>query len=92
MKLYGEGALCFPASSRVAHDFEDGPFDTDDPDLIAHALKQGCKTEPVKDQGPDPIPPWTVVRLKERLGELGISIPRGASKDEMIALLPEVER
>jgi hypothetical protein len=36
--------------------------------------------------------PWTVARLKERLGELGISIPRGATKDEMIALLPEAER
>ncbi len=35
---------------------------------------------------------WTVIKLKARLAELGIAIPRGASKDEMIALLPEDER
>ena len=35
---------------------------------------------------------WTVVKLKARLAELGIAIPRGASKDDMIALLPEDER
>lgn len=44
-------------------------------------------------EGREPdAPGWTVVKLKARLAELGIAIPRGASKDDMIALLPEDER
>lgn len=49
MKLYGFGALCFPASGVVAHDFEDGPFETDDPKLIDYALSQGCTKKPPED-------------------------------------------
>lgn len=46
MKFYGSGALCYPGTSRVVWDFEDGPFDTVNPEIIRHALAMGYSTKP----------------------------------------------
>lgn len=45
MKLYGVGVLMFPGTTRVVHDFVDGPFDTTNAILIQEALRLGCTTE-----------------------------------------------
>lgn len=41
MKIYGVGVLTAPGTSRVIHDFVDGPFDTSNPALIAEAKRRG---------------------------------------------------
>ncbi|MFA5165419.1 MAG: hypothetical protein WC481_07645 [Candidatus Omnitrophota bacterium] len=46
MKIYGEGQLRAPGTSRVIWDFEDGPFDTVNPVLIAEARRRGLSFEP----------------------------------------------
>jgi hypothetical protein len=45
MIFYGPGVLTAPGSSRVVHDFEDGPYETLNPEIIAEAKRQGFKTE-----------------------------------------------
>jgi hypothetical protein len=45
MKIYGAGALLYPGTKRVIHDFEDGPFSTVNPEIIRHALAMGFTTE-----------------------------------------------
>ena len=46
MKFYGAGVLRYPGSSRTVHDFEDGSFETLNPEIIRHALAMGYATEP----------------------------------------------
>lgn len=46
MKIYGVGQLKFPGTSRVVWDFEDGPFDTVNPVLIAEARRRGYSFSP----------------------------------------------
>ena len=48
MKFYGSGTVCYPDTSRVIHDFEDGPFETINDIVIAHCKAIGLSTEPVK--------------------------------------------
>lgn len=59
MKFYGEGVLRYPGTSRTVHDFEDGPFETLNADIIRHALNMGYSTEPQPEPvalEPEPIP------------------------------------
>lgn len=35
MKLYGQGVVFDPESGRAIHDFIDGPYETEDPRVIA---------------------------------------------------------
>lgn len=80
MKFYGTGALRYPGTSRIVHDFEDGPFETYNQDIIRHALNMGYSTEPP----PEPVmsesepvettkrgraPKKTVDELKEEVAE-----------------------
>ncbi len=53
MTFYGHGALRYPGTKRVIHDFEDGPFSTVNPDLVRHALAMGFSTEPLADPEPE---------------------------------------
>jgi hypothetical protein len=46
MKIYGVGVLTAPGSSRVIHDFVDGPFDTVNPVLIQEAKRRGYSFSP----------------------------------------------
>ena len=48
MKFYGSGTVCYPGTSRVIHDFEDGPFETINDIVITHCKAIGLSTEPVK--------------------------------------------
>jgi hypothetical protein len=41
MKIYGTGVFTSPGTSRVIHDFVDGPFDTVNPVLIEEAKRRG---------------------------------------------------
>lgn len=56
MKFYGPGVLLAPKSSRVVHDFEDGPFETLNPEIIEEAKRQGFSTEPPPPPAPPPEP------------------------------------
>jgi hypothetical protein len=46
MKFYGSGTVCYPGTSRVIHDFEDGPFETINEVVITHCKAIGLATEP----------------------------------------------
>jgi hypothetical protein len=46
MILYGKGVLTAPRSTRVVHDFADGPFETVNPELIQEAKRLGFSTTP----------------------------------------------
>jgi len=46
MKIYGIGVFTAPGSSRVIHDFVDGPFDCVNPVLIAEAKRRGYLFSP----------------------------------------------
>ena len=46
MKIYGVGVFTAPGTSRVIHDFVDGPFDTSNPALIAEARRRGYSFSP----------------------------------------------
>lgn len=56
MKFYGAGALLYPGTKRVIHDFEDGPFSTVNPEIIRHALAMGFTTEAPAAPIPPPEP------------------------------------
>lgn len=43
MKIYGENIFKYPGTNRVIWDFEDGPFDTVNPDLIMAAKRLGYR-------------------------------------------------
>lgn len=45
MRFYGNGVLRAPHSSRIVWDFADGPYDTDNPEIIGAAKDQGFSTE-----------------------------------------------
>jgi hypothetical protein len=50
--IYGEGLL--KVGGKVVHDFIDGPLDTDNPDFVKEAKKQGFSLEapePAKKAG-----------------------------------------
>jgi hypothetical protein len=51
MTFYGSGVLRYPGSERTVHDFEDGPFETLNAEIIRHALNMGYSTEPP----PEPV-------------------------------------
>ena len=53
MTFYGSGILRYPGSSRAVHDFEDGPLETLNPEIIRHALAMGYSTEPLPDPEPE---------------------------------------
>jgi hypothetical protein len=48
MKIYGVGVLKAPGTQRVIHDFEDGPFDTTNPVILAEARKLGLSFKPIE--------------------------------------------
>lgn len=70
MKFYGVGALRYPGTNRVIHDFEDGPFSTVNPEIIRHALAMGFST--VAPAAPLPSP---VLIAKEDKIEVGPDAP-----------------
>jgi hypothetical protein len=50
MKIYGVGVFTAPGSSRVIHDFIDGPFDTVNPVLIQEAKRRGYSFSPPESE------------------------------------------
>lgn len=58
MKFHGSGTVNYPGTNRVVHDFEDGPFETDNELLIGHFKALGfsdaepivAPAEPVKQE------------------------------------------
>jgi hypothetical protein len=50
MKFYGVGCLFAPRTKRVVHDFEDGPFETVNPEMIEAAIKQGFSKKPLEKE------------------------------------------
>lgn len=64
MKFYGHGALRYPGTKRVIHDFEDGPFSTVNPEIIRHALAMGFSTEPLPEPSIEPEPIVEQVKRK----------------------------
>ncbi len=61
MKIYGSGQLRLPGTSRVIWDFEDGPFDTVNQEVLAHARQLGLQVgdpppvENVVEQFAEPV-------------------------------------
>lgn len=50
MKIWGNGQMVFPGTSRVVHDFVDGPLDTTNQILIDEAKKLGFSfVDPMKE-------------------------------------------
>jgi hypothetical protein len=56
MKIYGVGVLHAPGTSRVVHDFIDGPFDTVNPVLIQEARRMGFSFTPPATEEPKDTP------------------------------------
>ncbi len=52
MRFYGSGALRYPGTKRIVHDFDDGPFDTFNQEIIRHALAMGYSTTPPVEPAP----------------------------------------
>jgi hypothetical protein len=46
MKIYGTGVLTALGTSRVVHDFVDGPFETVNPALLEEARRRGYSFSP----------------------------------------------
>jgi hypothetical protein len=87
MKIYGSGVLTKSKPFAVVWDFEDGPCETDDQELIEQAKRRGlsigeppAQADAVGERDTEEPGDKTVAELKVELKELGISIPRGASK------------
>lgn len=55
MKFYGSGTIQSPSTGKIVHDFVDGPFETDDPELIQVAEALGFSKVP-------PVTPPSVSR------------------------------
>lgn len=68
MRLYGSGVLRYPGTSRTVHDFDDGPLDTYNADIIRHALAMGCTTAyhaPIVSTPEEPEPVVTAQIIDE---------------------------
>ena len=76
MKLYGHGCIKHPLTGKVIWDFEDGPFETDNADIIAQV--QSKKIDKPK---PTVLPVYEKDKesLIERAAELGLG-PRSILK------------
>jgi len=73
MKIYGTGSFKAPGSSRVVWDFDDGPFDTVNPMLIAEAKRRGYSftappPPPVREKRKPGRPPKEASNADEKSG------------------------
>jgi len=78
MKLYGVGAIKDPSTGKVLWDFEDGPFETEDPAIIeAMKAREVKKQRPVEAEPGGTIAPIEDPKesLVEKATELNIAAP-----------------
>ena len=95
MKLNGVGAIKDPRTNKVIWDFEDGPFETEDPELIAWATEgRGAKPEepePVKDAWGYDKAPGDKESLIEKASSLGMGAPSTLGRWSVKRLEREIE-
>ena len=87
MKLNGVGAIKDPRTNKVIWDFEDGPFETEDPELIAWATEgRGAKQVDKPDDGD--VDKETLV---EQAAYLGLGAPSTLRRWSVERLEREIE-